>query len=138
MNQRSSLLARAVAFLGLLSILAVVVLRGQPYIYCTFDHLLHFTTCCQTAHWEDGQAFDEPVCCENQPRADLASAAIPTPLLLSFGVASLPPSFDPLPTFVLLRWVAAPVAPHAIRPPARAPPPLSTARRLARLSRLLT
>jgi hypothetical protein len=128
---------RLFALLGLLSLLCAVLLQGRPYIRCTLDGTLHFATCCQAAHWDDGRAFDDASCCEQIERADLAPAApsSPSPPLPSPDAAPpLPPAFP-----ALLALAAPPPAPLPERPPARAgPPPPPTARRLARLARLLS
>jgi hypothetical protein len=128
---------RLFAFLGLLSLLCAVLLQGRPYIRCTLDGTLHFVACCQAARWDDGRAFDDASCCELIERADLAPAASPSPSL----PLPLPDAAPPLPPVLpaLLALAAPPPAPLPGRPPARAgPSPPSTARRLARLARLLS
>jgi hypothetical protein len=125
--------------LTLLSLLCAGFLQGLPYVRCSLDGTLHFVACCQAAHWEDGQAFDEPSCCEHLERPDLAPAtSSPAPVPRMPLLAVVPPSWPA----VVVRWRllrVAPPAPVAERPPVRAgPEPPSMGRRLARLSRLLT
>lgn len=129
--------ARFAALLSLIALLLAAVMQGRGYVRCAMDGSLHLVACCQVAPWLDGQAFDDPACCEQLTNPSLAPAGPRVSPLLD--LAALPPALPlpgvraPLPDRVVF---PPPVAPP---PPARAgPPPPPIARRLAALSRLLS
>lgn len=130
--------ARLSALLALVALLLAALLQGRPYVRCAMDGALHLVACCQVTAWQDGQAFDDPACCETLVHDAVAPSTPPerlAPLALLALVPPAPLVVPPAP----LAWVAPPRPPRAEPPPSRAgPPPPPLAHRLARLSRLLS